>query len=91
MPGSIALQGHFQTFFTGLLFCYLPLAAVVIGLLVAFCFTDWHARRPYQRTDPALMQRADPVELQLHPIPDGPAPTKPIGTEGPPFAVYGDE
>lgn len=38
--------------FSAYALCYLPLALVVFGLLVAFSLTDWHARRPYLRFNP---------------------------------------
>jgi hypothetical protein len=36
--------------------CYIPLAAMIVGLLVAFAYTDWDARKPYNRVLPGNEQ-----------------------------------
>jgi cytochrome c-type biogenesis protein CcmH/NrfF len=37
---------------SGYLLCFIPLALVIIGFIVAARFTDQHATRPYRRLQP---------------------------------------
>ena len=48
----ILLQGAAPIPITGYLACFVPLAAIVLGLIVLFVWTDRHAAKPYLRLNP---------------------------------------
>jgi hypothetical protein len=48
---AILLQGAVRPL-TGYLLCYIPLAAIILGLISFFIWTDRHASRPYLRFNP---------------------------------------
>jgi hypothetical protein len=48
---AILLQGAVRPL-TGYLLCYVPLAAIILGLITLFVLTDRHASRPYLRYNP---------------------------------------
>jgi hypothetical protein len=65
--------------YSALLLCYLPLAAIVFGLLAFFALTDWHARRPYLRFNPFVAASASPEELRQRAPASGETPAGTIG------------
>lgn len=56
----ILLQGSAPVPLTGYLVCYVPLAAIVIGLIAFFVLTDRDASRPYRRLNPFTPAPAAP-------------------------------
>lgn len=56
----ILLQGGAPVPLTGFLVCYVPLAAIVIGLIAFFVLTDRDATRPYLRLNPFTPAPAAP-------------------------------
>ena len=63
--------------------CFIPLAAVVIGLVVLFVLTDRHASRPYARYNPFVAAAAAPGELETRPPVVGETPAGPLGASPP--------
>lgn len=63
--------------------CFIPLAAVVIGLVVLFVLTDRHASRPYARYNPFVAATAAPGELEARPPVVGETPAGPLGASPP--------
>lgn len=56
----VLLQGAAPIPITGYLVCFAPLAAVILGLIVLFAWTDRHASRPYLRLNPFPKQERKP-------------------------------
>ena len=48
----VLLQGAAPVPASGFMLCFIPLAAIVLGLVAFFVYTDRHAARPYLRLNP---------------------------------------
>ncbi|MBS1967703.1 MAG: hypothetical protein JST60_18180 [Chloroflexi bacterium SZAS-1] len=49
----VLLQGAAPVPASGFMLCFIPLAAIVLGLVAFFVYTDRHAARPYLRLNPS--------------------------------------
>lgn len=76
---QILLQGVQPFPYSAFLLCYLPLAAVVFGLLALFALTDWHARRPYLRFNPNVAAETPPEVLARRAPATGETPAGTLG------------
>ena len=54
----ILLQGTAPTPISGYMLCFIPLAAIVLGLIALFVLTDRDAARPYARLNPFAAKSA---------------------------------
>ena len=75
----VLLQGTGPVPITGYLICYVPLAAIVLGLITLFVFTDRHASRPYLRFNPFVAATKTSAEIAARPPAVGETPAGPLG------------
>lgn len=80
----ILLQGTAPIPISGYLVCFAPLAAIVLGLIILFVWTDRHAARPYLRFNPFVAVGATEKQLAERPAAVGETPAGPLGGTVPP-------
>jgi hypothetical protein len=94
MEFVILQQGDFQLPpLSAFAICYVPLAAIIIGLLTFFTLTDWHARRRYLRLNPFIVAQTSQQELAERIPATGETPAGVLGAapEGEPTVYVGPE
>lgn len=87
----ILLQGTGPVPITGYLICYVPLAAIVLGLIAFFVFTDRHASRPYLRFNPFVAATKTSAEIAARPPAVGETPAGSLGAPAGTTTVSGGQ
>ena len=75
----ILLQGSGPVPASGFMLCFIPLAAIVLGLIAFFVVTDRHASRPYLRFNPFVAANSTAEELAARPPAVGETPAGGLG------------